>query len=229
MGIRAVIFDFDGPINDSFRVGLERLEHVVCRRNGIEVTDGTRRKVVELWGLPGAELIEKAFGVPAAVARELYHEWEALDAVGGNPVPLVWGARETLVSNQGRGIVNVLLTARGSANITPLLQWHGIERYFSFVEPGDRSGFSKPHPFAFDRPLGFLYSLFGIGRHECIYVGDTVVDVHCSVRAGVEILIVLTGPYRDPRAPLRDGVRRGNVLKSIAELPSWFERRQDHR
>ena len=90
MHVRAVIFDFDGPINDSFREGLRRIK-VLCAIYDIPFGRMQRKKLTELWGIPGIELLEQGVDISRNFAERVYRGWERMDLT--DPVPLVPGTR----------------------------------------------------------------------------------------------------------------------------------------
>jgi len=105
MKIRVAIFDFDGPINDSFREGLRRIE-VLCGINKIEFNREKRQRLIRIWGESGIGLLEEGLGISNDLAREIYSQWEVWDLI--MPIPLIPGARETLYWNRKNKILNTL-------------------------------------------------------------------------------------------------------------------------
>lgn len=227
MKVRAMISDFDGPINDSFREGLRRIE-VLCGINNVPFTREARMRLVEHWGIPGAKLIEVSLGIPESEAIRVYKQWEVYDLI--HPIPLVPGAAQTLNDNRLRGIKNTLLTSRNRDNVIPILDKHGILHDFSVVQTKqdwpasklDKDG--RPNPAVFDYTLQALSENFGIARRECVFVGDTPADVECGLAAGLEMIVVLTGPYWLAHFTNYPRLKVQNILPSIDYFSEWLER-----
>ena len=223
MEIKAVIFDFDGPINDSFREGLRRIE-VIAGMHGIPFTKTERQRIISLWGGPGAELLEKGLVIPKARAEELYAKWELWDLL--QSVPLVPGARETLRWNHGQKIVNTLLTSRNKKNLTDIFEKIGLANEFEIISTRQDTLFPKPDPRAFEFVLRELSDRFDISKKHCIFVGDNKTDILCGTAVRIETLVVMTGQYW-----LEDiakyPIELKNILPSIDYLPEWIEKHQD--
>lgn len=227
MEVRAMITDFDGPINDSFREGLRRIE-VLCGINNIQFTREKRRRLVEQWGIPGAKLMEVGLGIPESEAIRIYKQWEVYDLI--HPISLVPGVVQTLNDNRLQGIKNTLLTSRNRDNVIPILDKHGILRDFSVVQTKQDWPASKldqggnPDPTVFDYTLQALQENFGITKEECVFVGDTPADVECSLAAGIEMVVVLTGPYWIAHFTNYPRLKISNILPSIDYFSEWLER-----
>ena len=71
MLIKAVIMDFDGVLLDSFREGLRRIKWLAATHD-IPWNRDARRKLTEIWGAPGVELLIKALGVNKTLAQRMY-------------------------------------------------------------------------------------------------------------------------------------------------------------
>lgn len=218
MNVRAMISDFDGPINDSFFTGLSRLK-IIAAMNGIEVGKEEVRKLVEFWGSYGPHLIRMGFGVAEDVARRIYRQWEIFDEL--SIVPLVPGAREVLLFNREKGILTTLLTSRNRENILKILEASGVKELIALVQTPQDWAITKPNPRTFEYTLNWLQGQHGISRSECVFIGDTSIDVRAGREAGIETFVVLTGPYwyQTGRRP----VKNENILASIKGWPLWHE------
>lgn len=94
MDIRVVVFDLDGPILDSFREGLRRIR-IICAIYDIPFNREHHKRLTQLWGLPGVELIMQGVGLNEKFTKEIFYPaWERLDIQ--QPVPLVPRTREVL-------------------------------------------------------------------------------------------------------------------------------------
>ena len=227
MLVKAVLFDFDGPINDSFREGLRRIE-VLCGINGLEFNREKRRNLLRYWGLPGVKLLQLGLGIPEDEAVRVYQQWEIYDLV--YLVPLVPGSREMLIHNRLAGIVNTLITSRNRDNVLPILEKHGIRDYFSVIQTKQDWPIGKfdptsgvPNPKVFDYALKVLQNL-GIGKEECVFVGDTPSDVECGLAAGIEMVVVLTGPYWMEHFINYPRLKPQNILPSVDYFSEWLDK-----
>lgn len=219
MRIRAVIFDFDGPINDSFKEGLRRIE-VLCGINKIGFDRQKRQKLIKLWGKPGTVLLEEGLEITKEIAEKIYPQWEVWDLV--MPIPLISGAKDALLWNRKHKITNTLLTSRNKQNVSDIFEKLDLDREFAVISTRQDCEFKKPDPRVFDFTLVKLAEL-GIDKKECIFVGDTPEDIACGQLAKIETLVVMTGPYWLEHI-LQYPVKQQNVLPSVDYLPEWIEK-----
>jgi phosphoglycolate phosphatase-like HAD superfamily hydrolase len=65
-----------------------------------------------------------------------------------------------------------------------------------------------------------ILSRFHLTEQECLYVGDMPLDVETAARAGLDCLLVATGPY--PSKMLQQEVSVP-VLEGFAEIPHFLQ------
>ncbi len=221
MDIRGVLLDFDGVISDSFREGLRRIQ-VLCALHDVRFERDTRTKLFNHWGLPGVELLQQCLGVNEALSRRMYSDWEKLDLV--TLIPLIPGARDVLAWLRRNGFQSALITSRHRENLLEVLDRIDLKNEFLVITAKEDAGpYHKPDPRVFRFALETLHEQCGIEKEQCIFVGDTPSDMVAGHNAGLETLVVQTGPYlleHMAQYPLP----LGNVLKSIDDLPYWVEK-----
>lgn len=222
---RAVIFDLDGTLLDSFSEGLRRVK-IISELSGIKFTENVEKNLVSFWGMPGVELLEKSFGVPRHVARDLYKKWEIWDEL--DPIQLVPGALDTLEEISMNCCLIILLTSRNTENAIRILKLANISRFFDIVvgfngdkRSGIRVEHKKPSPLVFDPILAYINEEDNLKRSDCVFIGDTVIDAKCGVGAGIKTVAVLTGPATKEEF-LEAGVREKNILPSVASFSDWL-------
>lgn len=225
MKVRAVIYDFDGVINDSFREGLRRIK-VLCAIYDVRFTVEERRRLVGLWGLPGIELLEKGLDISQELAKVMYKAWERVDLQ--DPVALIPGAKEVLFWCRKNGIKNALLTTRNKKNIHDIFDRLDLIREFFVISTRQDVTYRKPDPRAFRFCLEELEKR-GISKEECIFIGDTREDNVAGDKAGIETLIVQTGPYLLRHFASHPIKKLENILRSIDDLPEWIEEYHDEK
>lgn len=219
MKVKGVVFDFDGPVCDSFREGLRRIE-VLARTNDIPFDRTMRKRLIDLWGLAGVELLQRGLGIHPELAKILYTKWEVWDVV--DPPQLIPGAQECLVWNDRQGIANCLLTSRNLTSLQGFFHKYSLDRDFSFIQTREQCVARKPDPKVLKPCLQFLRKR-GIKKSEVIFVGDTPEDIKTANAAGVEVVVVMTGSYWADQF-LNFPVKQQNIIASVDYLPEWVER-----
>lgn len=220
MNVRAVIFDLDGPILDSFREGLRRIK-IVSAILDIPFTRTHYKKLVELWGLPGVELIMRSLNLGEEFVRtQFYPAWERLDI--SQPVPLVPRAREVLVWLRRNKLAATILTSRHREHVLEMFDKLDLDKDFAIISTKFDTPYRKPDPRVFYFTLNELKDKFGINKNECIFVGDTPADIDAGRALKMETLLVQTGPYLLKHAH-KLPLSLSNILNSVDDIPGWIE------
>jgi len=217
--VRAVIFDFDGPINDSFREGLRRIK-ILCAIHNVRFGREERRRLTEFWGIPGRELLEQGLEISSELSDAMYVEWEKIDLQ--QPVPLVPSSKDVLYWLRRNRFISALLTTRNRENLTDILERLDLIREFGVISTRQNTSYRKPDPRAFRFVLETLAEKNQIQKENCIFIGDTPADIEAGRLAEIKTLVVQTGPYL-LKHTLQYPIKLENLLNSIDELPAWLE------
>ena len=201
--VRAVIFDFDGTIIDSYLEGFRRVKEIALS-HGVHFGADAQRRFLAHWGLPGTDLLRIGLGISEQRATTLYEAWEHYDQA--IPIPLIKGAKDTFYWLQKHNIYSALLTSRNRIPTEPLLDRLDIVHEFTYASFNDDTPWSKPHKRVFESMLSVLKAKHGVTAEECLYVGDTASDMAAGINAEIETILVKTGPYHHqlnmfPRVP----------------------------
>jgi phosphoglycolate phosphatase len=211
--IRAVLFDFDGTLADSFPA-ITASTNFVREHFGLPpLPEATVRRYVGL-GLAHlmAELVPTA---PLEQAIALYRSHHP--TVMFEQTHLLPGVAPTIAELARRGFRQAVCSNKRVEFTRQLVRALGLEQYFAAVlGPEDVHNRPKPEP---DLLLEGLARL-GVGHSEAVYVGDMAVDVHTARAAGIPVWLVLGGASGTESA-LAAGPDR--VLTSFSELLTLLE------
>ncbi len=221
---RAVIFELDGVIVNSVEAGLSNIE-TVCVINDIPFTVKERDAILKLWSNPTEVILTEGLGLELDRASLLLKQLKLLEE--HRPAPLVNCVNNTMIWLRRNKIAKGLLSSRNRYPLSQLLTEKDLLE--EFVEGGiaalEDTKHPKPDPKAFDKNLSDL-ARRGIDREECIYVGNTQIDIDAGTSAGITTLIALTGPMELTDIPA-SCLPIQNFLESIAKLPEWIERHHE--
>ena len=225
MKIKAVVFDFDDCLIETFK------------HSSRELVDAAKR-----WN----ETRTPKLGMPsiAEVARHYYGEWYGwvgrlwpqlegsmddfrqlyIESAKEAAYPLIPGAEECLEYVSGEGYVIGMLTARSMTSLEFRMEALGIDKgVFHFICTAEEDGYKKPDSRAFEAVKKKLAGR-GIEPEESLYVGDQVSDRGCE-NYGIKFVAVCTGII--PRSGFLDaGMDDEDILTSIAEFPAYLQSRQ---
>jgi len=166
----------DGTLVDSATVVPDAFIATVRRLGGPTMT---RAEVVSYYdaGAPHV-MLGLMLGRPGTVADgELYHE---VLAELGHAVVVHRGVEDVLTALRGRGVPMAVFTGNSIEAARILLGATGLAAYFDHVVGGNQVAHPKP------APDGVLLAArhLGVDPEDCLYVGDSPLDVGAARDAG---------------------------------------------
>lgn len=178
-GYKAVIYDCDGVMFDSFEANLAFYDRIMALmgRPSLDRRDGEQMRILHTYAnrevlryfFPDEELFNEAVLSAAAIDyREL--------------VPFMRmeeGFRETL--DVLAPCYGLAICTNRSTSMDLVLESFGLARYFGCVMTASKVANPKPHP----EPLLRVLDHYGIASAEALFVGDSDVDRQSAQAAGV--------------------------------------------
>lgn len=192
-GKKAVIFDLDGTIIDSFEAWETALD-IVKTRAGIPFVPNkfpVGQNIVDDWKTLIQDAANSPFNTkpivktPDQLAEDTEKEFLKLK-VDWQPIDGFWpfigdlkdnGFKLALASNTRRSVVDALLDRMNLVGV------------FDFILCGDEVTKRKPHPEMYKT----LVSKLGLGSKDCVIFEDSVVGAEAAVRSGVETVVIWNG------------------------------------
>jgi phosphoglycolate phosphatase len=209
--IRAVLFDFDGTLADSYGAIAASVNHV---RAGHGLPPLSEEEVRRHVGRGPEHLMEHT--VPAGeVGGNVVAYKEHHPSVMCEQTRLLPGVFEAVKALSRRGYRLGVCSNKPVAFTRVLLGQLGLDKFEVALGPED---VARPKP-APDMLLAALARL-GVKAGETLYVGDMAVDVETARAAGVRVWAVATGS--NDAATLRRAAP-DRLLEGMEELPRLLE------
>ncbi|MCX4627073.1 MULTISPECIES: HAD-IA family hydrolase [unclassified Streptomyces] len=202
---RAVIFDLDGVIVDSFAV-MEEAFAIAYK----EVVGEGQAPFEEYRRHQGRYFpdIMRIMGLPLEMEEPFVRESYRL----AHQVPVFEGMAELLLTLRTRGYKLAVATGKSGPRARSLLEQLGLLPFFDHVIGSDEVAHPKPAPDIVVRAL----ELLGLPAEEAIMIGDAPTDIASAHGAGVASAAALWAEVDDEDALL--GALPGAVLHRPAEL-----------
>lgn len=206
--VKAVIFDFDGTLADSFEVFTEVLAEALKRQ------PFTGQEIADLRGLSTREVMRelkvKKWQLPRLAVKGRRLLGNRMDRV--EPFP---DTDKLLSELHKAGCKIYILSTNDTSNIQQLTDKYGLDKYITKIY-GDIGLFGKV------KWLKKLLKQEGLNAGECIYVGDETRDLEATKKAGIRCIAVAWG-YGNPAtlakyspfATAKDPSELLKVLKNI--------------
>lgn len=207
--VKAVLFDFDGTVVDTYDLILSCLRFAVRDLLGVDYADEVLMRKV---GQPLAVQMED-FAPDARTRDELcrvYRERNAL--VHDERIALFPGVEETLRELREAGMRLGIVTSKRHDATMRGLGVFGLQGMFDVVVGADDCEAHKPSPV----PVVRAARLLGLDSSECAYVGDSPYDLQAGRGAGCFTVAALWGMF--PEATLRSEGPDA-LARTFAELP----------
>lgn len=216
--IRAVLFDVDGTLSDSFSLGYTSTLQVLLRR-GATITEAqyhagtkytTPRRLA--WHVTGDPDHEDGIALGEQFDR-LY-----VDLVSAQTAPLYDGILPLLDLIAQRQVRMGALSNACGAYVRAVVRVNGLDRLF---DPHARLG-ADDVPAAKPLPDGLLQlcAAMGLRSEECVYVGDSPSDGAAARAAGMRCVGVTYGSH--PEQTVRPAF--DHTVASVQELRLLLER-----
>jgi phosphoglycolate phosphatase len=205
---RAVLFDFDGTLADSFAPITASTNHV---REKFGLPPLPESEVRHYVGYGLANLIQTLVpDAPTDVAVDLYRAHH--QKVMLTQTKLMPGVAETIPELARRGYRQAVCSNKRVEFTRQLVEVLGLGAYFTAVlGPEDVGNRPKPDPAMLLEGIRRL----GVSTEEAVYIGDMAIDVHTAQAAGVTVWLVPGGAAGEESAAAAGPDR---VLKGFAEL-----------
>ena len=183
MTIRAVLFDLDGTLVDSLDDLTDAVNHMLA---GFGKGPLTKTGVRTLVGKGARNLVQRALDTesPADIERGLGLFTEFNTNHITDKSMLYPGVREMLENLAARGIRMAIVSNKGAALSSLILETLEIDAFFQIICGGDTFPEMKPSPL----PLMRVIDDLAIAGSETLMVGDSINDIQAGKRAGISTI-----------------------------------------
>lgn len=180
---RAAIFDMDGLLLDTERVGLSVFQEVCAQFELGDLTELFMRLVGTNSALGGEIMRQSLQGImDHRVFGSAWSERYA-DAINGNPIPVKEGAEELLLYLSENHVPCAVATSTHSELATNKLCRAGLMQHFQFIVGGEQVRNGKPDPEPYLTAAGRLR----VSPTDCIALEDSENGVRSAVAAGMTV------------------------------------------
>jgi phosphoglycolate phosphatase len=205
--LRAVIFDFDGTLADSYAAITASVNHVRQSHGLPDLAEADVRPHVGL-GLP--YLLEQTVpGVDQPRDQVAYRSHHPTVMLAGTR--LLPGAAAALEAIHGSGRRVAVCSNKPRAFTKDLVDYLEIRPWVDAVFGPEDVTRPKPAPDMLKKAVAWL----GVTSAQALYVGDMVVDIETALAAGLRVWVVATGS--DDRAAL-EAAEPERILDGLDDL-----------
>ncbi len=189
----AVIFDVDGTLIDSVPFIVECFQHTFMQNLGHPEDEDLIKSGI---GMPLESVFNTQYPEKSRELMASYLEYNLTNLNHGIGVFL--GVPQMLTHLRNLGIPIAIVTSKRMIALKPSLEDFDLDHYFDLIITKEDTKLHKPNP----EPLYAAMDRLGLQKPgRVLYVGDSIHDLECAVRAGCQPVMV--GWTRMPKNPLK--------------------------
>ncbi len=180
--IRAVIFDLDGTLADTFPLIVGAWNAGVGAITGKSYSD---EEVISRFGIPDPQMIRREFGGDETLglrADEAYHAFYQREHAA--TVKAFDGIDEMLSQLRRRNVPLGLMTGKGRRSARITVESLGWKEVFAAIVTGEDVKRQKPEP----EGLQTVAARLDVPAQSCAFVGDSPADMGAGKNAGMVVV-----------------------------------------
>ena len=205
--IKAVLFDIDGVLLDSFEANRAFYGELLSNFGYSKPTAEEFQKVFHMSMMDAIK-----YSTQSKNKDEIHKIWEA-----GRDINVPEGLLTAPINSEN--IVSILskdyslgvVTSRIRQNIYRAPQMVSIEKYFSTAVGYEDVENHKPHPAS----LILAAERLGVNPNECVYVGDMPTDMQAAKAAGMKFILYAKDALPEADAITYSFLELPNIIKSL--------------
>jgi phosphoglycolate phosphatase-like HAD superfamily hydrolase len=207
---KAVIYDCDGVMFDSFEANLAFYDRIMAKMGRPALNRGDEEQMRILHTYANREVLAHFFPDPAEY-REALYQAGSIDYMELVPLMIMEeGFRETL--DILLPLVSLAVCTNRSSSMDAVLERFDLASYFGCVMTASKVSSPKPSP----EPLFKVLDHYGIKPCEALFVGDSEVDSLAAAASGVPFVAYKSGFPAMARID-----RHQQLLDLVTEKPHW--------
>ncbi len=184
--MKAFIFDMDGLLVDSETLSAKSWK-ISAEKHGLPDMEKLFPNLMGSNTTTRMSLLKEAYGdeidffVFEEEVKSRVRAWEK-----EAPIPLLPGVQELLTYLKEEGYMIALASSSRKETILNRMNYHGLDRFFSYIISGEDIKISKPNPEIFILCAARL----GVPAEECIVLEDSPNGVRAAHAAGMRAVMI---------------------------------------
>jgi HAD superfamily hydrolase (TIGR01549 family) len=207
--IKAVIFDVDGVLLDSFEANLKFYQDLMVKAG---YRPPTREEFPPLFHLSMMEAIKAL--TKSASAKEIERIWEmGKSREVKYPIELLKMPEqaESVIDTLNKDFILGIVTSRIKEAVYEVPALAKLEKYFKTAVSYQDTVNHKPHP----EPLLLAAQKLNISPNDAVYIGDVENDVIAGKAAGMKVVIYSKNKFGNADICISDFSKLPEVIKSL--------------
>lgn len=179
--IKAVIFDVDGVLVDSFDVNYKYFQNIF-ERSGYEMV--TKDEYRDMFHISRNDMIRLIANNPDPEEMERILKIEKEVPYPIEEMKLTSGS-DAIIKEFAKKYRLAIVTGRNERGTEDYLKYSGLGKYFETVVHYEHYENPKPHP----EPIRIALSRLNLTPEEAVYIGDAESDFQSATAAGTKFIL----------------------------------------
>ena len=208
--IKAIIFDIDGVLLDSFEANLKFFQDLMVKTG---YTPPTREEFPKFFHLTMMDAIKAL--TKSTSEKEIKKIWEIGRSreVGYNVELLnMPDSAEEVIGVLSKSYLLGIVTSRIKESVYESPRLAKLEKYFKIVVSYQDTTNHKPHP----DPLFLAAEKLGIKVEECVYIGDAENDIKAARAAGMRVIAYSKSKLDQADASVSSFIELPELISSLS-------------
>lgn len=207
-GVKAVLFDIDGVLVDSFEAGLRFFQDILAF---LGYPKPGRRAYKEAFHLPFVPALKHLAKAELTEELERIHDITQKIPYHSELLTKPPDVKETLAILGKKYTLGIVTSRRKESVERRYFPFAHTEKYFSVLVTADDCQNNKPHP----EPLLLAAKRLGVKPNECVYIGDSSTDIEAGRAAGMKTILYGKKKDRDADASTTSFRKLPMLISSI--------------
>ncbi|MFZ4648512.1 MAG: HAD family hydrolase [Patescibacteria group bacterium] len=207
--IKAVLFDVDGVLLDSFEANLKFFQNLI---SGLGHRPPTREEYSQMFHIPMREVIKKFTNISS---EEELNKICQIRAAGQIQYPIELleypDQLEEVIQVLKQDYILGIVTSRIRGGIFEAPRLLNLKEHFSVVVVHEDTEKHKPEP----EPLLFAAKKLGVKPVETVYIGDLPSDLQAAKSAGMKVIIYSKDKFVEADACTDDFKTLPELIKKL--------------
>lgn len=207
--IKAVIFDIDGVLLDSFEANLNFFQKLMIRAG---YRPPSREEFSAIFHSNMMDAIKAL--IKSNCEEEIKRIWEmGRSREVRYPVELlvIPDEAENVIETLSKNYLLGIVTSRIKKSVYESPQLAKLAKYFKVVVSYEDTIKHKPHP----EPLLLAAQKLGVTPQECVYIGDVEDDIKAARAAGMKIIIYSKNQFHQANGWTSSFVKLPELISSL--------------
>ena len=209
--IKAIIFDIDGVLLDSFEANLKFFQDLMIKTGYRPPTREEFPAILHLSMMDAIKVLTKS--APEEEIKKIWEIGRGCEVGYDVGLPKTPEGAEEVIEKLSKSYLLGIVTSRIKESVYESSKLAKLEKYFKVAVSYQDTINHKPHP----EPLFFAAQKLEVKSEECVYIGDVENDIKAARAAGIKVIIYSKNKFDQADACTSSFTKLPELILSLAQ------------